>query len=98
MIKDFGNKQAFDLFHRGQSRKVPRKHWKRAIHLFDIMDVIESLEELKTLGFPPSVRLHALKGSRNGEFAIDVHKLDGWRITFRLDGSNFCDVKIEDYH
>ncbi len=98
MVKEFGNKVAFDLFHYGQTKKLPREYWKRAIYLLDIMDAVEFLDELKIKGFPPSLRLHPLKGLRKGVFAIDINKLSGWRITFIFKESDFYDVKIEDYH
>ncbi len=98
MIRDFGNKIAFDLFHYGETKKLPPQYWQRAISLMDIMDVVESLEELESKAFPPSLRLHRLKGNRKDELAIDIHKLSGWRITFRFIDHDFYDLKIEDYH
>lgn len=98
MIKDFGNRIAYDLFHYGRTKKLPFEFWQRAIYLLDIMDAVTSLNELQNKGFPPSLRLHGLKGSRQGEFAIDIHKISGWRITFKFKSGNFFDVKIEDYH
>lgn len=98
VIKEFGNKIAFDLFHHGEAKKLPPELWKRAIFLLDIMDAVTSLDELQRNGFPPSLRLHKLKGNRKNEFAIDIHKISGWRITFKFIDSDFYDVKIEDYH
>lgn len=98
MIKDFGNKVASDLFHKGTCKSLPIEYWKRAIHLLDVMEAVESLEDLKSKGFPPSLRLHRLTGNRKGEWAIDIHKTSGWRITFQFVDNEFVDVKIEDYH
>ena len=98
MIRDFGNKVASDLFHKGNCKALPRQFWKRAVHLLEVMEVVESLEELKKQGFPPSVRLHQLKRERKGNWAIDIHKTSGWRITFRFEKNEFVNVKIEDYH
>lgn len=98
MIKEFGNRIAFDLFHSGNTKKLPKEYWQRAIYLLDIMDAVDSLEDLKFKGFPPSVRLHKLHGARKDEFAIDINKLSGWRITFKFVSNDFYDVKIEDYH
>ncbi len=98
MIKEFGNRIAFDLFHRGKTKKLPAELWQRAINLLDIMDAVTSLDELQRKGFPPSLRLHKLKGDRKNEFAIDINKLSGWRITFLFKESDFYDVKIENYH
>jgi plasmid maintenance system killer protein len=98
LIRNFGNKAAADIFHKGQSRALPQKHWQRAIDLLDIMEAVDSLNELKVRGFPPSLRLHKLQGARRDEYAIDIHKTDGWRVTFRFEGSELLEVKIENYH
>ena len=98
MIVSFGNKVAFDLFHKGSCKKLSRSLWQRAIYLMDLLDAVETLDDLKAKGFPPSIRLHRLKGDRAEEFAIDIHKLSGWRITFIFFNGNFKEVKIEDYH
>lgn len=98
LIKEFGNKIAFDLFHFGRTKKLPTEYWLRGTYLLDIMDAVESLDELEQKGFPPSLRLHKLKGARKGEFAIDINKLSSWRITFKFITNDFYDVKIEDYH
>jgi proteic killer suppression protein len=62
------------------------------------MEAVDSFKELKVKGFPPSVRLHPLVGNRKGEWAIDINKTSGWRITFRFAQSEFTDIKIEEYH
>ena len=98
MIKEFGNKIAYDLFHTGKTKKLPTELRQRAIYLLDMMDAVTSLNELQIKGFPPSLRLHQLKGERKSEFAIDINKLSGWRITFIFKESDFYDVKIENYH
>jgi plasmid maintenance system killer protein len=98
MIKEFGNRVAYDLFHIGKTKRLPEKYWTRAIYLLDIMDAVSSLDELESKGFPPSLRLHKLKGGRKSEFAIDINKISGWRITFKYVDGDFFDVKIEDYH
>lgn len=97
MIVDFGNKVASDIYHNGRSSKLPRELWERAYLLLDIMDNVDSIEDLKRRGQPPSLRPHKLKGDKRGRMAIDITKLSGWRITFIYDGE-FKQVKIEDYH
>lgn len=86
------------MFHRGKSKKLPVELWQRATYLLDVMDAVTSLDELQKKGFPPSLRLHKLKGDHKDEFAIDINKLSGWRITFLFKESDFYDVKIENYH
>lgn len=97
MIDSFGNKLARDVFTYGTTKKLDAKHIKRAQFLLDIMDAVDTLEDLKSLGFPPSVRLHKLKGDRKETWAIDIFKVSGWRIIFRFNGK-FEGVTIEDYH
>lgn len=98
MIKDFGNKMAFDLFHKGSCKKIPTNLWQRAIFLLDIMDAVDDIRQLQLKGIPPSLRLHKLKGKIKDEFAIDINKVSGWRITFKFINGEFCEVKVENYH
>ncbi len=44
----------------------------------------------------PTFRLHSLKGSRKGVWAVTVRA--NWRITFRFVQGNAYDVDLEDYH
>ncbi len=62
------------------------------------MEAVDSLDQLKAKGFPPGLRLHKLKGSRKREYAIDIHKTDGWRATFKFVENEFIEVKVENYH
>jgi plasmid maintenance system killer protein len=41
-------------------------------------------------------RLHPLKGSRKGVWAVTVRA--NWRVTFRFEGGDAYDVDLEDYH
>ena len=64
----------------------------------DIMDNVDSLSDLKIKSFPPDIRLHALKGDKKGRWAIDISKVDGWRITFKFSDNKFVLVMVENYH
>ena len=66
--------------------------------LMDIMDNIDSLSDLKIKAFPPDIRLHSLKGSMKGRYAIDISKADGWRITFEFSDNKFVRMAVENYH
>jgi proteic killer suppression protein len=44
----------------------------------------------------PGLRLHPLKGTRKGTWAVWVS--DNWRITFRFVGADAEVVDYEDYH
>ena len=98
LIKNFGNKAAVDLFNKGKTKSLPQKHWQRAIFLLDIMEAVDSIDDLKCKGFPPSLRLHKLKGTGKDPYAIDIHKTEGWRITFSFLSHEFAEVKVKDDH
>ena len=44
----------------------------------------------------PGFRLHPLRGSRSGTWAVTVRA--NWRVTFRFEGEEVTDVNYEDYH
>jgi proteic killer suppression protein len=72
---------------------------------FSGMDVAKAYARLKILkvvrtveDIPPlrSIGLHALKGNRQGQWAITIN--GPWRLVFRLEDGNAHDVEIVDYH
>jgi proteic killer suppression protein len=44
----------------------------------------------------PGFRLHPLKGSLSGYWAVSVS--GNWRVTFRFDNGHAVDVDYMDYH
>jgi proteic killer suppression protein len=44
----------------------------------------------------PGLRLHPLKGSRKGIWAVWVS--GNWRVTFKFEGADADVVDYEDYH
>ena len=98
MIESYGNAEAQKIFEDGKAKKLPTKLLKRAIFLLDIMDNVDSINDLKIKTFPPDIRLHPLKGEMKGRYAIDINKSDGWRITFEFNDNKFIRVAIENYH
>jgi toxin HigB-1 len=44
----------------------------------------------------PGFRLHPLKGDLKGFWAVSVS--GNWRIVFRFEGGDACDVDLVDYH
>lgn len=55
-----------------------------------------SLARHNDLRVPPANRLEALKGDRKGQYSIRIN--DQWRICFRWQEGDACDVSIVDYH
>ena len=58
--------------------------------------MLNRVVHLAELRIPPSNRLEALKGDRNGQFSIRIN--DQWRLCFRFDSGRALDVEIVDYH
>ena len=44
----------------------------------------------------PGFRLHALKSDLQGFWAVTVRA--NWRVIFRFDGRDACDIDYLDYH
>ncbi len=99
MIENWGNKIAEDIWNSGRSQKLPKQYHQRAKWLLEIMHATSTVEDLASLGQPPMLRPHPLKGNRRGEIAIDIiGKTHPWRIVFKFKDGKFFDLKIENYH
>ena len=93
MIKTFADKNTQELYRAGRSKRLPADIVKRAVRKLEYVDLAASLDDLRV---PPSNRLHALKGSREGEHAISIN--DQWRVCFRFVDGDAYDVEVTDYH
>jgi toxin HigB-1 len=58
--------------------------------------MLEDADRVEDLRVPPSNRLEALRGDRDGQWSIRINLQ--WRLCFRLQGNAFADVEIVDYH
>ena len=77
----------------GKSKHLPPDLLRRAIRRLEYIDLAKTLNDLKV---PPSNRLHALKGDREGQYSISIN--DQWRVCFRFSEGDAYDVEITDYH
>jgi proteic killer suppression protein len=93
MIKSFADKRTKELFITGKARRFPQDMVKRAVRKLEYVHLATRLDDLKV---PPGNRLHALKGNREGQFAISIN--DQWRICFRFIDGDAYDVEVCDYH
>lgn len=75
------------------SRKLPQAIQQTALRKLIMIDNAGCLEDLHV---PPANRLEALSGDRAGQYSIRIN--DQYRICFKVEGTNFCDVEIVDYH
>ena len=93
IIKTFADKETQQVFVKGKSKRLTPDLIRRAIRRLEYINWATNLNDLKV---PPGNRLHAFKGTRNGQYSISID--DQWRICFRfIDGDAF-DVEITDYH
>jgi len=93
VIKTFADKHTLDLYRTGKSKRLPPDLWRRAVRRLEYLDNATNLDDIRT---PPSNRLHALKGDRQGQYAISIN--EQWRVCFRFEAGDAVDVEITDYH
>jgi proteic killer suppression protein len=58
--------------------------------------MLNSANELRDLGSPPSNHLHQLHGDREGQWAISVS--GHWRLCFRYEDNEIFDIELVHYH
>ena len=92
VIKTFAYKNTRDFFAAGTSKRLQPDLLRRAMRRLEYIDIATSLDDLKV---PPSNRLHALKGKREGQYSISVN--DQWRSCFSFVDGDAYDVEITDY-
>jgi proteic killer suppression protein len=69
-----------------------------AEHVIKLRDILARLEAARTAADMdiPGFRLHPLKGSLKGFWAVSVRA--NWRVTFRFVDPDAFDVDYVDYH
>ena len=93
MIKSFADKETQSVFTSGKSKRLPPDLIRRAIRRLEYIHWATNLNDLKV---PPSNRLHALSGDREGQYSISIN--NKWRICFQFIEGDAYDVEITDYH
>lgn len=92
MIRGFKHRGLKRFFDAGDARGLNPNHVAKIRRILARLHAATSLADLDA----PGHRLHPLKGSRKGQWALDVDK--SWRITFQFDGQDCHGVNYEDYH
>ncbi len=93
MIESFANVETERLFATGKSRRLPPEILRRAVMRLTQLDAAAVVDDLRQ---PPSNRLEALSGSRNGQWSVRIN--DQWRVCFRFERGTAFEVEIVDYH
>ena len=92
MIKTFKSKETEMLFN---DRPVPRfKAFERPARRKLLY--LHRAKTLRELAVTPGNQLETLKRGRAGQHSIRIN--DQWRICFRWQEGDACDVEIVDYH
>jgi len=93
VIRSFRCRETKRVFERRFSRKFPVNIQQR---VFTKLNAIDSATRLEDLSLPPSNRLEALSGERNGQWSIRIN--DQWRLCFEWRDDNAEQVELVDYH
>jgi toxin HigB-1 len=92
MIKSFKHKGLQKFYDMGKISGIQAKHEKRLRLILTRLDASISPEDMNL----PGLRLHKLKGQLQKFYAVTVQ--ENWRVIFRFEGENACDVNYTDYH
>jgi len=93
MIKTFSQSWLEEFWHSGRHKRVPPELEARLLRK---MDMLNQAFARKDLQGPPSNRLHALHGDREGQWAISV--TGSWRLCFRFAEGDIFDLELVQYH
>jgi toxin HigB-1 len=92
MIESFRHKGLKRLFENGETKGIRQDQLQKIENILAVLNRGRMPEELNLPGF----RLHPLKGDFKGYWAVTVRA--NWRIVFRFENGNACDVDLIDYH
>ena len=92
VIVRFRHKGLQNLYERGHRRRVPSTHVAKIERILARLDEASDPAGMDLPGF----RLHSLKGSLAGYWAVSVSR--NWRVMFRFQGDHVSDVDLVDYH
>ena len=78
----------------GRSKSISPQIIARLRLMVQFLDAVQTVDQLRQ---PPNFGFHALKGDRQGTFAMTLTR--NWRLTFRLEGTDsIVELDMEDYH
>ena len=92
MIRSFRHKGLHRFFETGTTSGIQPAHAGRLRLLLGRLNAATQPRDMNL----PGLRLHELKGSRSGTWAVNVS--GNWRLTFRFSGKDAELVDYEDYH
>ena len=92
MIENFKHKGLKRLFENGESKGILADHVEKIENILAVLNRAASPSDMDFHGF----KIHPLKGERKWFYGVTV--LANWRVIFRFEEGNACDVELIDYH
>ena len=92
MLRTFRHRGLKRLFERGDKSKLRADQVERIEEILSRLDAAVGTKDLNTPGY----RLHPLRGNMQGFWSVRVSA--NWRIVFRFEAGDACDVDLTDYH
>ena len=92
MIRNNRHKGLAALYHDDETRGVHQAHVKRLRQILALLDSATAVADMNA----PGLRLHTLRGSLQGFYAVTVS--GNWRVIFRFQDGGALGVEYLDYH
>ena len=92
MIQRFRHKGLKRLFENDETKGIRADQLEKIENILFVLSRARKPEDMDLPGF----HLHPLKGDRKGLWAVTVRA--NWRVTFRFEEGEACDVDLVDYH
>ena len=92
MIRSFRHKGLQRFYEKGSQSGILAKHVPRLRLMLSRLDDATVFRDMDASGW----KLHALKGSMKGHWAVWVD--ENWRLTFAFEGQHAILVDYQDYH
>jgi proteic killer suppression protein len=92
MILRFRHKGLERLFRAGDISGVNAQHARKLRQILLALNNATSPAGMNL----PGLRLHPLRGERQGQWAVSVS--GNWRVVFEFDGPDITNIDLVDYH
>ena len=92
MIRSFRHRGLKRLYEKGDRRQLPPESVEKMERILARLDEADEVSKMDLPGY----RLHPLKGTLTGFWAVTVRA--NWRIIFRFTDGHAHDVDYVDYH
>lgn len=92
MIENFKHKGLKRLFEDGETKGIRADLLEKVENILAVLNRAAGPNDMDLPGF----RLHPLKGDRKRFYGVTVRA--NWRVIFRFEEGNACDVELIDYH